>query len=259
MSLFANKIAIVTGAAQGVGRAVAQVFASEGAKVVLVDRRAEFLTDVFEEIGGPEGGALCVEADLECYAGAQKMVSEALAAFGQIDISVHNVGGAIKAKPFWEYSESELEAEIARSLWPTIWSCRAVIPPMLARKSGAIVNIGSAASGWMWRVPYSAAKGGVHAMTKCLGRELAEAGVRINCVAPGALAVTDRVAPRNPDALSPAEEEWRKAAIDQSIDDTPMGRPGSVQEVADAVRFFASDAANYVTGQTLYVAGGSSG
>jgi len=259
MSLFADKIAIVTGAAQGVGRAVARVFASEGARVVLVDRRIALLADVFAEIGGPEGRALCVEADLECFAGAQKMVSEAVAAFGQIDISVHNVGGAIRAKPFWEFSESEIQAEIARSLWPTIWSCRAVIPAMLARKSGAIVNIGSAASGWMWRVPYSTAKGGVEAMTKCLGRELAEAGVRINCVAPGALAVTDRVTLRNPDPLSPTEEEWRKAAFDQSLDDTPMARAGSVQEVADAVRFFASDAANYITGQTLYVAGGASG
>jgi dihydroxycyclohexadiene carboxylate dehydrogenase len=152
-----------------------------------------------------------------------------------------------------------MQAEISRSLWPTLWCCREIIPVMRKQGFGAIVNIGSAATRWMWRTPYSAAKGGVHALTATLARELADSGVRINCVAPGALEVVDRVSPRNTKPLSEQETQWRQMAYDQSLADTPMERLGKVQEVAAAVCFLASDEASYITGQTLFVAGGAEG
>lgn len=259
MPRFSGRTAIVTGAAQGVGRACALRLAAQGAKLVLVDRRADLCDGVVEVVEREGGAALAVGADMETQDGAQEMVRRAIERFGRVDISIHNVGGAIRAKPFWEFTGEELQAEISRSLWPTLWSCREVIPAMLAQRSGAIVNIGSAATRWMWRGPYSAAKGGIHALTECLGRELAETGVRINCVAPGTLDIGDRLTARNPDPITEQDAHWRQAALDQSLADTPMARCGAVDEVATAVAFLASDEASYITGQTLFVAGGATG
>ncbi len=254
-----NKIAVVTGAAQGVGRAIAVRLAAEGATMVLVDRTAALCADAKAAIAELGGGVLALGCDLETQAGAQYVVRSTLEQFGRIDIAVNNVGGAIRAKPFWEYSGEELQAEISRSLWPTLWCCREIIPVMRSQGAGSIVNIGSAATRWMWRAPYSAAKGGVHALTVSLSRELAESGVRINCVAPGAIEVGDRITPRNPAPLSEQEIIWKQWAYDQSLADTPMARAGTANEVAAAVSFLASADASYVTGQILFVAGGAIG
>jgi dihydroxycyclohexadiene carboxylate dehydrogenase len=254
-----HKVAMVTGAAQGVGRASARALAREGAAVVLVDRAVELCAAALDEIVTAGGRAEAIGADVQTWQGAEEAVSRTVDAFGALDVAVHNVGGTIWAKPFCEYRVDEIEAEISRSLWPTLYGCRAAIPTMLERKSGAIVNIGSAATRWTYRVPYSAAKGAVHALTVCLARELAQSGVRVNCVSPGALDNTDRITPRNPSPLSDEEAAWRRAAYDQSLASTPMGRPGRADEIADAVCFLASDEASYITGQTLFVAGGEIG
>jgi dihydroxycyclohexadiene carboxylate dehydrogenase len=259
MTSFEKKIALVTGAAQGVGRATARMLARRGATVVLVDRSADLCESAQREIQSASGSAIALGANLETYEGADAVVRQILDRFGMIDISVHNVGGTIWAKPFWEYDPEQILAEFSRSLFPTVWCCRAVVPVMKERGAGAIVNIGSAATRWLLRVPYSAAKGGVHAMTVCMARELADSGVRVNCVSPGALATHDRITPRNPSPLTQQEEEWRQQAYDQSLRDTPQGRPGSVEEVAAAVCFLASDEASYITGQVLFVAGGAVG
>jgi dihydroxycyclohexadiene carboxylate dehydrogenase len=256
---FKGKIAIVTGAAQGVGRAVARRLAERGATVAMIDRSEELCTAAQEEIQQAGGRTITIGADLETYEGAQAMVRRTIDKFGVIDIVVNNVGGTIWAKPLWEYSPDEIRAEIARSLWPTLWCCREVAPVMRQQRSGAIVNIGSAATRWMLRVPYSAAKGGVHALTVTLARELADRGVRVNCVSPGALVTQDRITPRNPTPLSEQEQAWRQEAYDQSLGDTPQGRPGSPNDVASAVCFLASDEAAYITGQVLFVAGGAIG
>lgn len=259
MAEFAGKTAIVTGAAQGIGRAIAVALAEQGCNLVLVDRHAELCDAIVAQLAEMGADSLAVGVDLAEAEGAVRMVAETLNRFGRIDVAVHNVGGAIRAKPFWQFSHDQIRAEIDRSLWPTIWSCREVIPAMIGQGSGAIVNIGSAATSWMWRVPYSTAKGGISALTECLGRELAETGVRINCVAPGAIEVTDRISPRRPDPADEDEQRWLRAAYDQSIADTPMRRPGSVGEIARAAVFLASSQASYITGQTLHVAGGASG
>ena len=124
---FAGKTAIVTGAAQGIGRDVVMRIAAEGARVALVDR-SPLVVEVQQEIGTM---AIAIEADLESFEGAARAVAEAQAAFGGIDVLINNVGGTIWAKPYAEYEPAEIEAEIRRSLFPTLWCCRAVLPAML--------------------------------------------------------------------------------------------------------------------------------
>jgi NAD(P)-dependent dehydrogenase (short-subunit alcohol dehydrogenase family) len=139
---FAGKTAVVTGAAQGIGRDVALRLAREGARVALVDR-----SDLVEEVRQEAGAeALAVIADLEGFAGATAAVERARARFGRIDILVNNVGGTIWAKPFAQYEEAQIEAEIRRSLFPTLWCCRAVLPVMLEEGGGVIVNVSSVAT-----------------------------------------------------------------------------------------------------------------
>lgn len=255
---FDNQVMIVTGAAQGIGRAVAARAAGEGARLLLVDR-SELVHQVAEELLGQGAPALALTADLGTYAGAQAMVDAAVDAFGRIDISVHNVGGTIWMKPFWEYQEEEMVKEINRSLWPTLWSCRAVVPVMIAQGGGSIVNVGSNATRGIHRVPYSAAKGGVHAMTTCMAMELADKGIRVNAVSPGAVDNGQRAIPRNPKPMSEQERIWQRETYDQVMRDTMMGRMGTQEEIAAAICFYASNDASYITGQTCFVAGGSIG
>ncbi|QQC67325.1 1,6-dihydroxycyclohexa-2,4-diene-1-carboxylate dehydrogenase [Paraburkholderia ginsengisoli] len=256
---FNAQVALVTGAAQGIGRATALRLAREGAALILVDRAHEQCELVKQEIALNGGAAISVAADLETHAGANRMVDAALEQYGRIDVAVHNVGGTIWAKPFWEYAPQEMEREVARSLWPTLWSCRAVIPVMKAQGTGSIVNVGSIATRGIHRVPYSASKGGVHAATVCMAMELAEYGVRVNCVSPGAIDNGVRATPRNPLPLSVQEQGWMKDIYTQSMRDTPQNRLGLPEEIAAAICFMAAPESSYVTGQIMYVAGGGIG
>lgn len=254
---FKDKTAIITGAAQGIGKATALRMAAEGASVVLVDRAIDHCERVREYIENNGGHALCVQADLETHAGAVEMVRSAIAFRGRIDISVHNVGGTIWMKPFWEYQPDEIQKEISRSLWPALWCCREVIPVMRSQGMGSIINVGSPVTrGGLYRVPYAAAKGGVHAMTVCMANELGDSGVRVNCVAPGALDNADRVVPRNPNPLSDAERGWIKDMYARTVEEIPLHRLGQAQEVAAAICFLAADEASYITGQVISAAGG---
>lgn len=254
---FQNKVAIVTGAAQGIGKATAVRLAAEGASVVLVDLAVEPCARVAAGIADSGGRALCISVDLQSQAGASEMVQRALEFGGQIDVSVHNVGGTIWFKPFWEYAPQEMEQEVSRSLWPTLWSCREVVPVMRAQRRGSIVNVGSMVTrGGLYRVPYAASKGGVHAMTVCMAMELADVGVRVNCVAPGAMDNEGRVVPRNPHPISTAEQRWIQEMYGRTLAEIPMHRLGGADEVAAAICFIASDAASYMTGQVISVGGG---
>jgi dihydroxycyclohexadiene carboxylate dehydrogenase len=181
---FKKKVVIVTGAAQGIGRGVALQVAAEGGKVLAVDR-SDLVNEVVEEIKAAKGKAVAFQADLETYAGAQAVVAEALKQFKRVDILINNVGGTIWAKPFEFYEEAQIEAEVRRSLFPTLWCCRAVLPTMIEQKSGVIVNVSSIATRGVHRVPYSAAKGGVNALTASLAMENTQHGIRINATAPG--------------------------------------------------------------------------
>ena len=183
---FAAKVAVVTGAAQGIGYTVAANLAREGGKVALVDR-SELIHEVREKLVYelrdklPAGGAeiMALVADLERYADCRTVMTRARAHFGRIDILINNVGGTIWAKPYEHYDEQQIEAEIRRSLFPTLWCCHAVLPHMLEQGSGTIVNVSSIATRSVNRVPYAAAKGGVNALTASLAFEYAGKGIRV--------------------------------------------------------------------------------
>ena len=252
---FAGKAAIVTGAAQGIGREVALRLAREGARVALVDR-----SDLVEEVRREAGdAAIAVTADLETFAGATTAVERARAAFGRVDILVNNVGGTIWAKPFAAYEEAQIEAEVRRSLFPTLWCCRAVLPAMLEAGGGVIVNLSSVATRGVNRVPYAAAKGGVNAITACLAMEYAGQGIRVVGVAPGGTEAPPRRIPRNAAPGTPQEDAWMQQVVDQTTASSLMHRYGTTAEQAAAILFLASDEASYITGVTLPVAGGDLG
>ncbi len=257
-SRFTGKSFVITGAAQGIGRQVAIEAAQEGASVTLVDRSA-LVEDVAAEIVAMGGTAIAVLADLETFAGNCDALKKANDAFGSIDILVTNVGGAIWMKPFEEFAEHEIEAEISRSLFPTLWGCRAVLPYMLRQGHGAIVNVSSIATHGINRMPYSAAKGGVNALTLSLALELGEKNIRVNAVAPGGTSAPPRHVLRNAAPQSSDEKRWMQAVVDQTIQSSAMKRYGTLQEQTAAILFLASDAASYITGTVLPVGGGDQG
>jgi dihydroxycyclohexadiene carboxylate dehydrogenase len=261
---FAGKVAIVTGSAQGIGQKVAERIGAEGGAVVLVDR-SELVHDVAlgitraAETSGSGGSATSVTADLETWAGAQQAVEAALAAHGRVDVLVNNVGGTIWARPYEEYDEEKIEKEIRRSLFPTLWSCRAVLPAMLEQGSGTIVNVSSVATRGMHRVPYAAAKGGVNALTQSLAMEVAGRGIRVVATAPGGTEAPPRKVKRGPEAESATERAWYQVIVDQTVDSSFVKRYGTLDEQAAPIVFLASDEASYVTGSVLPVAGGDLG
>jgi len=255
---FAGKVAVVTGAAQGIGRTVALRIAHEGGGLALVDR-SPLVQEVRHEAEAAGAEAIAIIADLETFSGATAAMDGARERFGGIDILVNNVGGTIWAKPYAEYSEAQIEAEIRRSLFPTLWCCRAALPAMLDRGAGVIVNVSSVATRGVNRVPYAAAKGGVNAITASLAMEYALHGIRVCGVAPGGTEAPARRIPRNAAESSAQEKEWYRQVVDQTISSSLMKRYGTTEEQAAAILFLASDEASYITGLTLPVAGGDLG
>ena len=179
--------------------------------------------------------------------------------FGRIDVLVNNVGGTIWAKPYQEYEEAQIEAEIRRSLFPTLWCCRAVLPAMIKQGSGAIVNVSSVATRGIHRIPYSAAKGGVNALSASLAFEHAQDGIRVNAVATGGTEAPPRIVPRNPNPLSDKEQVWYQGIVDQTLASSLMHRYGTIDEQVRAILFLASSEASYITGTVLPVGGGDQG
>jgi dihydroxycyclohexadiene carboxylate dehydrogenase len=255
---FRGKVVVVTGAAQGIGRGVALAAAREGAQLVLADR-ADLVNQVAAECAEVKAQVCVVQSDLETYAGAVAVIEQALADFGRVDVLVNNVGGTIWAKPYEEYEEEQIVAEIRRSLFPTLWCCRAVLPAMIEHGGGAIVNVSSIATRGIYRIPYSAAKGGVNALTASLALEHAQHGIRVNAVATGGTEAPPRVVPRNPKALSAQEQVWYQGIVDQTIASSPMHRYGTIDEQVGAILFLASSEASYITGSVLPVGGGDQG
>ncbi|GAA2902037.1 benzoate 1,2-dioxygenase electron transfer component BenC [Pseudonocardia halophobica] len=256
---FDRKVVVVTGAAQGIGRAVAERAAAEGGQLVLVDR-SPLVHEVAEGLLADGAKALAIEADLEGYAGAEAAIREAVTWQGHVDVLVNNVGGAINFKPFTEFGPAEIDAEITRSLMPTLYCCRAVLPAMVQRRGGVIVNVSSAATRGVHRIPYSAAKGGINALTASLAFEYADRGVRVVATAPGGTeAPPRRISRGTPEARSEQERAWFQAHVDQTLGSSFLGRYGTLDEQAAAILFLASDEASYITGSVLPVAGGDLG
>ncbi|MGD6740770.1 benzoate diol dehydrogenase BenD [Streptomyces sp. BH106] len=251
---FAGKRAVVTGAGQGIGLAVARRLVAEGADVALVDR-ADTVREAADDLK-----AHAVLADLETYDGARTALTEAAQLLGGVDALVNNVGGAINFKPFTEFTATEIQAEITRSLMTTLWSCRAALPGMTAQGHGVIVNVSSAATRGIHRIPYSAAKGGINALTASLALEYAGAGIRVVATAPGGTDAPPRRVPRGTPAQDTERERaWFRAHIDQTVASSLLKRYGTLDEQAAAICFLASDEASYITGSVLPVAGGDLG
>lgn len=256
---FEAKVVVVTGAAQGIGRAVAERAAAEGGLLVLVDR-SPLVHEVADGLLVDGAKALAIEADLEEFAAAEEALREARSWQGRIDVLVNNVGGAINFKPYTEFTEAEITAEIRRSLMPTLWCCRAVLPGMVERGGGVIVNVSSAATRGIHRIPYSAAKGGINSLTASLAMEYADAGIRVVATAPGGTeAPPRRISRGTPVPRNAREEAWFQAHMDQTVASSLLKRYGSLDEQAAAILFLASDEASYITGSVLPVGGGDLG
>ena len=243
-----GKTVIVTGAANGIGRAIAQRFAAEGANVVVNDVDAAKVEQVTAGIRADGGNALGTVADVSKTDQVKRMVAEALAAFGQIDILVNNAGGSARKRggPFDQTTEEVWDWVLGVNLKGTLVCTHEVIGHMMERRSGTIVNMGSIAvqMAGFTGVDYVAAKGGVIALTRTLAKGLGPHGITVNCVSPGAIE-TEGVMP-----TEQVRENFRKT--------TCLGRNGRPEEVAGLVLFLASEDAAFITGSNYIIDGGRS-
>jgi 2-hydroxycyclohexanecarboxyl-CoA dehydrogenase len=236
-----SKIAIVTGAGQGIGKAIAEKLAAEGATVVVSDLDEATAKATASALPG----AVAVRADVTDRQGVQAMVDGIVQQFGRVDVLVNNAGWD-KASAFVDSDPADWERAIAVNLFGVLHMCKVVLPLMAGQGSGAVVNLGSDAGrvGSSGEAVYSAAKGGVIAFTKSLAREMARHQVRVNCVCPG---------PTDTALFASFAGPKLREALTRAI---PFRRLGQPTDVANVVAFLASDEASFVTGQTVSVSGG---
>ncbi|MEO8695006.1 MAG: SDR family NAD(P)-dependent oxidoreductase [Acidimicrobiales bacterium] len=248
-----GKIAIITGASSGFGRATAVRFAEEGARLVLGDIDEDGGRATVAQVERAGGEAEFVAGDIATEAGAGALVERASQCFGTVDILVNNAGIAQpELNDTWNAPEESWDRVIRINLKSVYLCSRATIPVLLQKGSGSIVNVASiAATRAVGGASYAAAKGGILSYTRLVSRELAARGVRINCVSPGYMRTPMSTGERL--GLSVDEQEERLAKLTRRV---PMRRSGSATDIADAIVYLASDEAGYVTGQELVVDGG---
>lgn len=244
MAAFEGKVAVVTGAARGIGQAIAQRLAQEGADVVICDLQAEWLAETAGIVEGLGRKALPLAVDVGDSETVNACINEVVKVFGKVDIMVNNAG-ITKDTLLVRMSDDDWDAVLRVNLKGTFLFSRAVAKHMMKQRSGAIVNIASISGviGTAGQANYAASKAGVIALTKSTANELAARGVRANAIAPGF------ISSKMTDALS---EDVRK----QYLSRIPLGRFGTVEDIANAVVFLASEQSSYMTGQTLHVNGG---
>jgi len=242
---FEGRVAVVTGGARGIGRAICETLAMRGADIVIADLQADLAEQTAREIKSSSGRrTLALAVNVADLASVNAMVEKALAEFGHLDILVNNAG-LTRDKLIIRMDEADWDLVIDVNLKGAFNCCKAIFRSMMKQRYGRIVNISSVSgqTGQVGQVNYSASKAGLIGLTKALAREFASRNITVNAVAPGFIptALTIDLAP-----------EWKESIIKA----TPLGRMGTPQEIAYAVVFLASDEAAYITGQVLAVDGG---
>lgn len=244
-----NKVAIITGARRGMGKADALLLAKEGAKVVVSDVSLEDCQSIVDEIKNNGGEAMAFQCDVSNKNEVENMVAETIKKYGKIDILVNNAG-IIQYKPFVDITEEDWDKIMSVNLKGYFLCAQAVAKEMIKQKSGSIVNVASIGMGQIGVgfpdiVHYCATKGGIAAMSEALAVELAQYNIRVNTIAPG--------------AINTPMADWNKmdkAAQDASVVRIPLKRFGKPEEIADLVLFLASDKSSYITGSAIVIDGG---
>lgn len=247
-----GKVAIVTGAAYGIGQGIVQAIAREGASVVIADINVEGSEKTARDIIKSGGTALTVKTDISKEDEVKQMVERTIAEFGQVDILVNNaafLGSSYHQKSFIDTQVAEWRAEIDVTFTGTLLCCKAVIAPMLKQKSGRIISISSDAGkmGIPKMAIYSACKAGVAGFSRALAQELAADGITVSCISPGP--IETRTVTEILKKMPRLKEAW--------LANVPMRRMGEPADIASMVVFLASDEASYITGQDYSVDGGS--
>jgi NAD(P)-dependent dehydrogenase (short-subunit alcohol dehydrogenase family) len=262
----AGKVALVTGAGRGIGRAIALEFAKEGAYVVVDDIDAAAARGVADEISSLNSRSLAVEADVTKMDQVEKMISLAVATFGKIDILVNNAGifyepgGPLARKLFEESRPEEWRREIDLILYGALNCIRMVLNHMIRQKSGRIVNISSdqgvANTGVKGMSIYSTAKGGLLALTRAIAAEVAAHGITVNTVSPGLVRTTRAMLAEKQRDTNPEQYHYYKELQKLVVAGIPLGRIGEPEDISKLVVFLASDAARWITGQNFIANGG---
>jgi len=248
--LLENKVAVVTGGAKGIGRAIARRFLEEGARVVIADTDDDAGPEAVEELG-PLGDVRYVECDVGERLDVRNMVAATIDAFGDIDVLVNNAAILVKAD-FLDLDPEDFDRVLRVNLKGALLCSQAVARHMVERikeggRPGAIVNLSSVNAVFAIpdQVPYSVSKGGLSQLTKVMALSLAPYGIRVNAIGPGSI------------ATEMLESVMTRPEVRQTIlSRTPLGRIGEPREIAAIAAFLASDQASYVTGQTIYADGG---
>ena len=240
-----NKIALITGAGRGIGRAIAIALAKEGAEVVINYNGSEAKADeVKHEIVEKGGCAQCMQCNVADYEGCEAFIKAVIEQFGRIDILVNNAG-ITKDGLLMKMSEEDFDKVLDTNLKGTFHTIRAALRQMIRQRSGRIINMASVVgvSGNAGQANYAASKAGVIGLTKTAAREVASRGITVNAVAPGFIET---------DMTEVLPEKIKEASAAQ----IPLGKFGKAEDVANAVAFLASEDAGYITGQVLHVDGG---
>ena len=245
---FQGKTIVITGAASGIGRATALIFAREGANVVCADINESGVKETTEQVNAIGSQALALTIDVTKRAAVNDMVSLALNGFGCIHFLFNSAGAALKRSKFLEIDDELLERTFDLNFKGTFYAMQAVIPHMLRNKGGVIVNVASMAvkrGGPGTSVHYAAAKGAVNSMTMGVAREFAKDNIRVLSISPGPI--------RTP---FQASANTSPEIMRRFMDDIPMGRFGEPEEIGELVLFMCSDACPFMTADTVYANGG---